>query len=150
VAAQLAGMYRREQYANSFGYYTIEFNAPPEPKKRGGGMKKHEVADYLMKNGLTYLSGGNRNDYYGLREHLQGRTPLGYIVKLQPAAFKCIYRWRYQGSYRSEIKETDKFTANYSQLDTEKLDKVIAWVKDSYAKHGLGEKNTTQSSPEDA
>ena len=60
VAARLAGMYGREQYANSFGYCTIEFNAPPKPKKKGVGMKANAVSEYLANNGLRYVGGGGK------------------------------------------------------------------------------------------
>ena len=139
VAAQLAGMFRREHFADTFGYCTIEFNAPPKPKKKGAGMKANAVSEYLANNGLRYVGGGGKNTYYGLTEHGQGRTPMGYVVKLQKAVFKCVYRYRYTGGYRSEVREVEKFSKPYGQLTTEILDKVIAWVKAMYEKHGLGE-----------
>jgi hypothetical protein len=139
VAAQMSRVFRREHPANTFGYCTIEFNAPPKPKQKGLGMKPNAVSEYLANNGLRWISGGGRNNYYGLSAHMQGRTPLGYVVKLQPAAFKCIRRWRYTGGYKPEIKETDILVKPYGQLTTEILDKVINWVKSMYEKHGLGD-----------
>jgi len=139
TAAHLSRLFGREYKADTFGYCTIEFNAPPKPKKKGGGMKANAVSEYLANNGLRYVGGGGKNTYYGLTAHQEGKTPLGYVVKLQKAVFKCVYRYRYTGGYRSEIREVEKFSKPYGQLTPEILDKVIEWVKAMYEKHGLGE-----------
>ena len=131
----------RSQFGHreAFGYRSVSFQLPPKPKKKGGGMKKHEVEDYLRKAGLQYVSSGHKNAYYGLSEHGQGKTPLGYIIKLQPRAFLLVLRRRLDRGYKKEIHEIKLESVPYGTLRPEVLDVAVKWVRDKYAKDGLGE-----------
>ena len=116
-------------YRVNRGYRSICFKKIKEAKKKapGVGMKREDVVNYLYEKGIRSLG----NDLYGYFSHMDGRTVIGIMIRLQPKVLKVVRRYRHQEYGKSIIGEVNVVngTFNYGDLTKEILDKIIAYVE---------------------